>query len=154
MILHVRLAIAADRDWLRDAYLDLLRFLDGQDYLMLPTEANADWMVDEVFVPAIEEKRGVFMGCDEHSRPVAALFWVIDRQLVEVRFPTATSYGQWVDPAHRGQGIVPKMARSASDWLKAAGVRQVHDMVHTPDAEQAAKACGFEVQTNIVTLKL
>lgn len=154
MILHVRLAIAADRDWLREAYLDLLRYLDSQGYLILPTEANADWMIDDVFLPAIEERLGVFVGCDENSHPVAALFWIVDRQPVEARFPTATSYGQWVSPEYRGQGLIAKMVGPAVDWLKRVGVRQVHDMVHTPEAAEAAKSCGFEIQTKIVTLKL
>lgn len=150
----IRHAAPRDRDWLRAAYLDMLTWLEGQGYLILPTEENADWMVDEVFLPAIREDRGVFVGCDEGGNPIAALFWVVDVPLVEVRVPTATSYGQWVSAAHRGQGVIPEMVRVVASRLKDAGIERVLDMAHTGEAVAAAEACGFEVETNVVTLNL
>lgn len=153
-MIMIRHASPRDRDWLREAYLDMLTWLEGQDYLILPTEKNADWMIEEVFLPAIREDRGVFVGCDEGGNPIAALFWVVDVPLVEVRVPTATSYGQWVNASHRGQGVIPEMVRVVASRLKDAGISQVFDMVHTPEAKAVAEKCGFEILSNVVTVKI
>lgn len=153
MNLGIRAAVASDRDWLENAFLGMLRYLDEQEFNILPTEENAAFMVDHVFMPAIIEGRGVFIGTDGQE-PIAALFWIIDQSDFEMRVATATSFGQWVEKKYRGQGIVPEMAKHVSEFLKSNGVEQIFDMVHTDEAAEASKQCGFTVNSNIVYLKL
>lgn len=150
----IRAATTIDRDWLEAAYLGMLRFLDSQDFNILPTAANATFMADEVFTPAIIDGRGVFIATDEKGNPVAALFWVVDESELDTRFRTATSFGQWVEEPFRGQGLVPFMAEHVSRFLKENGVQQIFDMVHTDEAREASEKCGFSAHTNIVTLNL
>lgn len=151
--MKLRPATEDDRDWLFNAYLDMLRYLDGQEYLILPTAENANFMVDDVFMPALRDGRGPLIA-EAGGERVAVLFWISDLQMVDARYATATSYGQWVRPDYRGGGIVSKMIEAIIPRLKAAGIERVLDMVHTEAARDAAAQCGFEVQPNVVTLKL
>lgn len=160
MSFTIRPATEDDAAWLSATYLQMLGWLDGQEYLFLPTEANALTMVSQIFIPAIRDGRsGIFIVEDEEAMAdygdtrIAVLYWVVEAAPLQLRFPTATSYGQWVYPAYRGHQLVPKMVFHASQHFRAAGVGQVIDMAHDPEAIEAAKSAGFEVDSKVLVLK-
>lgn len=150
----IRPAIAEDREWLTEAYLQTLLWLDSQDYIILPNRANAEWIVENLFVPAIRDRRSGIFIVELEAEPVAALFWIVEWTPVATRFKTATSYGQWVAPDHRGEDLVPRMVYHAADHFRAAGVAQVLDMAHIPEAFEAAEKVGFVADQKILTLNL
>lgn len=150
----IRPADTADRDLLVAAYLEMLQWLDGQDYHILPTEQNAVTVVDDVFIPAIEERRSGIRIVEIEGQPAGFLFWVIESLPLQVRRLSATSYGQWVRPEFRGREIVSRMVYSVAANFRNLGVGQVLDMVHVPEAQPAASAAGFRANPKIVVLEL
>lgn len=142
--------------FLSEAYLHMLDWLASQQYLILPTKANVERLMTQHFVPAIADGRSAIMVAenDDNGFPVAALYWVIDATPLDTRYATATSFGQWVDPRHRGHGLVPRMVEEAKKRLHNSSVRKVFDMCHTPESHEAAEACGFKTECNVVTLTL
>lgn len=157
----IRPATQEDLPWLAAAYLQELTWLDQQEFLFLPSEKNAFEMTRRVFAPAIDENRSaIFIVDDEGAEAevgdskIGALFWVIEATPFQLRYATATSYGQWVHPLYQGQGLVPRMIFHAAKFLREAGVGQVLDMAGTDVAIEAAKTAGFEVHEKVVVLKL
>lgn len=150
----IRPAEIADRDLLVDAYLEMLRWLDAQDYHILPTPENAETIVDDVFLPAIAENRSGIAIVEIDGEPAAFLFWIIESLPLAVRRLAATSYGQWVRPGFRGRDLVARMVYSVAANFRNLGVGQVLDMVHVPEALPAASAAGFRANPKIVVLEL
>jgi ribosomal protein S18 acetylase RimI-like enzyme len=150
-----RYAMIDDLEDIKIAYGRMLQFLEGQDMDILPTPRNVEWMVNHVFEPAIIDGRSEILIVEDESMNLASfLFWVVDADIVDTRFKKATSWGQWVDPEHRGNGLVPKMVGIARKNMVQAGVERVMDMVHTESVMQAVEDCGFKINKNIVTLEV
>ena len=152
--LTIRLATVQDRDALLVAYFDMLRWLDGQDYLFLPTPENAKAIVDGEFIPAIQDGRSGIFIVEDSDQPVAFLFWVENATPLAVRYRTGTSFGQWVLPDYRGHSLVARMVYHAVEQFRAMGIAQVLDMCHVPESFQPAERCGFEIEPKIVVLKI
>lgn len=151
----VRYASITDLDAMKVAYFNILKFLDGQNFDILPTEENANWVVDNIFAPAIMDGRSEMLVVeDEGGVPISYLFWIIDQPIVKMRHKVVTSYGQWVEPDRRGNQLVGKMVGVAKDNLKKANVHHVFDMCHTPECVPVVLSYGFKINKKIVILEV
>jgi len=150
-----RYAMISDLEDIKIAYGRMLMFLDDQEFDILPTTDNVNWIGDHIFEPAIIDGRSEMLIVEnEEGQKVAYLFWITDPEVVQSRFRKATSYGQWVDPEFRGNSLVPKMVGIGADNLRRNGIERVLDMVHTDDISQAIKDSGFKVDNKIVILEV
>ena len=150
-----RYAMVSDLEDIKIAYGRMLMFLDEQNFDILPTSDNVDWVGDHIFEPAIIDGRSEILIVENEEREkVSYLFWVRDPEVIESRYKKATSYGQWVDPEFRGNGLVSMMVSIARDNMQRIGVERVLDMVHINDVAEAIKDSGFKIDQKVVILEV
>ena len=144
-----------DLERLKEIYLEVLEYLESQDYPMAPEWETVEAMFSLIFQPAIATDAGPFVATEKSSgRIIGVVFWTVDRHPIPMQYRTATSYGQWVAKTHRGKGMVAAMVVRAVAEMKRLKVKRILDMVHTPESVGHAEAAGFTVSKNFVTLEL
>ncbi len=128
MNIEVRPASAADRDVLVRMFLNLLKFLDQFENDVLPTEGNAELMVDTVFLPAAERGEPVLIAW-EGDKPVGAIFWILQQLPYRSRWKTAYGWGTYLEEGYREKKIGTMLRDRAKKILKSKGVQKLMGMV-------------------------
>lgn len=142
--MKIRLATAEDRPTLIALQLAFLHTLTKFDFEILPTEGNAERIVDAVFLPAAEQHSDPILIAFEEEEPVAALFWVCDRNGLETRHRTAHEHGA-IALEGAPKNAVDLLRRVAAEVLREAGVTHVISVVPSKSKVQLklARAAGF-----------
>ncbi len=153
--LQIRLITENDRKWLRDAFLNLLEYLDEFGHDIPPCQENADWFVDEVFLPAALRQEPVLMACHE-GKPVGALFWCIPTGTPPVRVKQAVGYGTYVDPDWRRQGIGEALWAKGLAMLSALEVDELIGVTYEDNqpAMNFIKRSGIDHSARLVRINL
>lgn len=126
--IQITIASPKDRDLLIEMYLKLLTFLNRFDHDMLPTRKNAEWLTDNVFLPAAERGEPVLIAWD-HDKPVGGIFWPIHQVPYDLRWVMAYGYGTYLDENYRSQRLGTEMRNRALEILKSKGVQKLLGMV-------------------------
>ncbi len=141
----IEIARAEDRDVLIAMFLKLLQYLDQYQHDMLPTQENAEWMVDTLILPGALRGEGVLIAW-QNKEPIGAVFWPIQHLPYQSRCKTAYGYGTYVDSAYRTSGLSKKLRAEAVSVLKAHDVKKVVGMTNVDNtiSYESGKKFGFK----------
>lgn len=128
--IQCEIASAEDREILVEMYLGLLQHLDQFDHEMLPTRANAEIMVDTVFLPAAEKGEPVMIAWDD-GKPVGAIFWVIQSSpILQMRYIFGVGHGTYLLEEYRNKKLGGLLRNKATQILKEKGAQRLLTMPH------------------------
>lgn len=127
----IRLATPEDRPHLVRLFLNYLHYIGEYGGDMLPTQENAEKLVDEVFLPAAARGEPILLAWAEgQAEPIAATFAVIQELPYKMRWRQAWGYGTYVDPDWRSRKVGTEIRRRAKEILKKKGVECVIGMAY------------------------
>ena len=141
---------------LRHLYAEFLKERDNQDYRLLPGKQTVDGMFGLMFVPAIIEKRGVFVAVED-EKVVGALFWITVKDPFPTRFSEVLGYGQYSLPEYRGKGVIKQLMDYGRQHMREkCGQGVVVDSCWNgdPGPLRAATGAGFKPSQTFVELPL
>lgn len=108
-------------------FLNLLKFLDQFDNDMLPTLPNAEFVADNIFMPAALRGEPILIAW-EGKKPVGALFWPVQQLPYEARWKTALGWGTYLEEGYRGLKIGTGLRKRGVKLLKTQGVQKLLGM--------------------------
>jgi len=152
-------ATRADRETLIALYLALLEHLEQFGCDTPPTLAAAQYMVEGMFLPAVDRGDPVLIARTEDSRlegePVGAVFWCRAPAMPGMR-ATAVGYGTYVIPACRRTGVGRALRDHAIARLREQGVRRIVGMALNGNAAAHAslRAFGMKPSSTIYEMTL
>ena len=150
-----RKAQVSDEKVLKFHFFRALSEKESQNHVMLPTQTAVDIMWDELFRPAIEDDRGVYVA-EDGGRVIGALFWLEEPEnRIPLRYKTAYGYGQDVEPWARKHGVFRGMMTFAKKNLEQKNVARVVDYVNGDSGSLGqAMDAGFKIHDHVVALTL
>lgn len=153
--LEIRPAQAVDRPVLIELFLNLLIYLDQYEHDILPIRENAEWFVDETFLPAAGRGEPVLIAWQD-KKAVGALFWVIQDFPFQVRWKQAMGYGTYIDPDWRRQGVGKQLRQQGLKMLKELGVEVLLGMAHVDNrgGVESTIGKGFKHYANMLHYEL
>lgn len=126
--IEVKIASPHDREVIVQMYLKLLHFLARFEHDMLPTQKNAEWITDSIFMPAAQKGEPILIAWDD-EKPVGGIFWPIHQVPYDTRWKMAYGYGTYLDETYRSQKLGTILRNSAMEILKSKGVEKLVGMV-------------------------
>ena len=155
MPLQIKPASQEDRKYVVEAFLNLLEYLDEFGHDIPPYRENAEWLVDQVFLPAAARGEPVLLAWEGQTL-VGALFWVIPAGPPRMRYKQAVGYGTYVDPDYRNRGVAKQLWAQGVELLRAQQVEILVGTVYKGNkgAMQFVKGPGVDMSTCLVRINL
>ncbi len=127
--LQIKKATPHDREILIQLFLEYLQFVDQFESEALPTRKNAEWMTDQVFLPAASRGDPILVA-REGDQVVGGLFWVIQQQPIETRWKSALGYATYIREEYRSKKAGSLLREEGLKILKGKGIERLFGAVH------------------------
>jgi GNAT superfamily N-acetyltransferase len=150
----IRTVTANERDTVSGLFLAMLKHLHQFGHDVPPTQENAEWFTDNVFLPAATKGDPVLIARINEA-PVGAIFWCRNPAMPGLE-GSAFGYGTYVVAKYQRQGVGLALRTAAVECLKDLGVKRIIGAALKDNVAGHASllSLGMEPTTTLYELKI